>query len=307
MAPTDPDARSEDADDADDELGLEAQGAEDEIDADDEEGADEDGDEDDPADGVEGVPGVPGVPGPVEKPAKVIEDPDAELKWSDFEPASEKELREAMEWAFAEEDDVPAVLLDSYAKHARMVLEGNLRMNLTAITDAKEVAAKHYLDCWRATRLLPLMGRRVLDMGSGAGFPGIPIALAEPNANVHCVDGTRKRTDFIGECIESLGIKNASAEWVRAEEHLLRNKYDIVIMRAISSVRENVRTLRKVRHAMKDVVMLKGPSWSRESRAGEREAERLGFRLDTVWDHELPGEMGTRAILVYRAPGGMGE
>ena len=142
MAPTDPDARSEDADDADDELGLEAQGAEDEIDADDEAGADED--EDDPADGVAGVPGVPG---PVEKPAKVIEDPDAELKWSDFEPASETELREAMEWAFAEEDDVPAALLDSYAKHARMVLEGNLRMNLTAITDAKEVAAKHYLDC----------------------------------------------------------------------------------------------------------------------------------------------------------------
>jgi 16S rRNA (guanine527-N7)-methyltransferase len=299
MDPTDPEPRSED--DADDELGLEAEGAEDEVDI------GEDGEGEGESEGEGEAAGAPPGPETAEKPAKVIEDPDAELKWSDFEPASEKELREAMEWAFADEDDVPPALLDSYAKHARMVLEGNLRMNLTAITDAREVAAKHYLDCWRATRLLPLMGRRVLDMGSGAGFPGIPIALAEPNANVHCVDGTRKRTDFMGECIEALEIKNASAEWVRAEEHLLRNKYDIVIMRAISSVRENVRTLRKVRHAMKDVVMLKGPSWSRESRAGEREAERLGFRLDTVWDHELPGEMGTRAILVYRAPGGMGE
>jgi hypothetical protein len=65
-----------------------------------------------------------------------------------------------------------------------------------------------------------------------------------------------------------------------------------------------VRLLRKVKHSLKDLVLLKGPSWSREARAAEREAERLGFRLDTVWEHELPGELGSRAILVYRAPGG---
>ena len=100
---------------------------------------------------------------------------------------------------------------------------------------------------------------------------------------------------------------NANAVWDRAEEHLLRNRYDMVVMRAISSVRENVRLLRKVRHSLHDLVMLKGPSWSREVRAGEREAERLGFRLDTVWEHELPGEMGQRAILIYRAPGGAGR
>ena len=52
---------------------------------------------------------------------------------------------------------------------------------------------------------------------------------------------------------------------------------------------------------------MKGPSWAREVRAGEREAERLGFRLDTVWEHQLPGELGGRAVLVYRAPGGMGR
>jgi hypothetical protein len=65
--------------------------------------------------------------------------------------------------------------------------------------------------------------------------------------------------------------------------------------------------LRKVRHSHKDLVMLKGPSWSREVRAGEREAERLGFKLDTVMEHELPAEMGKRAVLVYRAPGGHGS
>ena len=53
--------------------------------------------------------------------------------------------------------------------------------------------------------------------------------------------------------------------------------------------------------------MMKGPSWSREVRAGEREAERLGFKLDTVWEYKLPGELGERAVLVYRAPGGQGR
>ena len=73
-----------------------------------------------------------------------------------------------------------------------------------------------------------------------------------------------------------------------------------------ATLRENVRLLRKVRHSHKDLMMLKGASWSREVRAAEREAERLGFRLDTVWDHELPEGMGKRAILIYRAPGGAG-
>jgi 16S rRNA (guanine527-N7)-methyltransferase len=239
--------------------------------------------------------------------AKKSDDPDAELKYADLSVPTRKELREAMAWAFDAEEGVSSELLDLYATHAEMVLEGNRRMNLTAIVDPREVAAKHYLDCWRATRLLPLIGRTVLDVGTGAGFPGLPIALAEPNASVMCVDGTTKRIDFVKRCIEELPVPNARAEAVRGEEYLLRNRVELVVMRAVSSVRENVRVLRKVRHSLKDLVMLKGPSWSREARAGEREVERLGFRLDTVWDHELPGDMGKRAILVYRAPGGMGE
>ena len=87
------------------------------------------------------------------------------------------ELRAAMGWAF-ENEEATGELLDKFALHALRVLEGNLRMNLTAIVDPKEMAAKHYLDSWRATRLLPLMGRSVMDLGTGAGFPAIPVALA---------------------------------------------------------------------------------------------------------------------------------
>lgn len=233
------------------------------------------------------------------------EEEEEEVKFAGLAIPKLKELRAALEWAF-EKEDAPAEFLDKAAEHALMVQTANRRMNLTKIVDPKEIAAKHYLDSWRTTRLLPLLGRSVLDIGSGAGYPGIPLALAEDMARVVLVDSTQKKVAFIQECIEALGLKNATVRWERGEEHLARNKYDVVVLRAISSVRENVRLLRKVRHSLRDLVMMKGPSWSREVRAGEREAERLGFRLDTVWEHELPGELGQRVILVYRAPGAQG-
>ncbi|MCC7013787.1 MAG: 16S rRNA (guanine(527)-N(7))-methyltransferase RsmG [Planctomycetes bacterium] len=258
------------------------------------------------ADDAEAESGVPDAASKGEiKPPRKEEDPDAVLAHADASVPSLDEMRSALGWAF-EGEEITGEVLDRYAAHALLVLDANRRMNLTAIVDPREVAAKHYLDSWRTTRLLPLLGRSLLDLGTGAGFPGVPVAIAEPQSKVGMLDSTRKRIDFVTECVRALGLKNAVPIWDRAEEHLARNKYDIVLVRAVSSVRENVRLLRKVRHSHKDLVMLKGPSWSREARAAEREAERLGFRLDTVWEHKLPGEMGDRAFLVYRAPGGHG-
>jgi 16S rRNA (guanine527-N7)-methyltransferase len=250
--------------------------------------------------------GKPAAADDLESAGPVGDDPDVVLAHKDTPVPSLDELRSAMAWAF-DGEDIPATVLDRYAQHARLVLTGNQRMNLTAIVTPREVAAKHYLDSWRATRLLPLIGRTVLDRGTGAGFPGMPVALAEPQTKIVLLDSTKKRIDFVNETLTELGMKAATATWERAEDHLARNRYDMVLVRAVSSVRENVRLLRKVKHSHKDLLMLKGASWSREVRAAEREAERLGFRLDTVWEHELPGDMGKRAILVYRAPGGQGS
>ncbi len=242
----------------------------------------------------------------IDGPLPANDDPEAVLLHADKPVASVDELRAAMQWAFENEDITPAAL-DRFAEHARLVLLGNQRMNLTAIVEAREVAAKHYLDSWRATRLLPLAGRSVLDLGTGAGFPGMPAALAEPQAKIVLLDSTKKRIDFVQETLAAMGVTRTTATWERAEDHLAKHRYDMVLVRAVSSVRENVRLLRKVKHSIKDLLMLKGASWSREVRAAEREAERLGFRLDTVWEHELPGDLGKRAILVYRAPGSQGS
>lgn len=237
--------------------------------------------------------------------AEPVEPPEV-VAFADAQLPSLDELRGALDWAFEKEEGMPEGFLDRCADHALMVLDMNTRTNLTKIVDPREVAAKHYLDCWRAMRVVSLLGRSVLDIGTGAGYPGIPIALAERDTNVTLLDSKGKKARFVQETIAKMGITNAVALDERAEEHMLRNRYEVVFMRAVSSVRENVRLLRKVRHSLVDLVMMKGPSWSREIRGAEREAERLGFRLDTVWEHKLPEDMGDRAVLVYRAPGGAG-
>jgi 16S rRNA (guanine527-N7)-methyltransferase len=248
-------------------------------------------------------PALP-VPGEAEEPTPSEE---LELAGNPETPVpTPAEMLAALEWAFAAEE-VPPGLLERYATHACFVLEKNREINLTAIVAPREVAAKHYLDSWKVTRFLGFFGKSVLDLGSGAGFPGIPIALADTEARFTLLDSTQKKVQVIEQGIALLGLKHVSAVWARGEDHLARTRHDTVLMRAVSSVRENVRTLRKVRHALKELVLWKGPSWSREVRAGEREAERLGFKLDTVFEYKLPEELGNRAILVYRAPGAQGK
>ena len=87
---------------------------------------------------------------------------------------SPDEIHEAMQWGFKGEEIEPE-LVERFAQHAQLVLETNRQINLTAITDPKEMAVKHYLDSWRVTRLIPLIARKVLDLGTGGGFPGQPL------------------------------------------------------------------------------------------------------------------------------------
>lgn len=233
-------------------------------------------------------------------------DEDEEVEHPDTPVPSAAKMRKALDKAFAGQEDIDERMLDLMTKHARLLLETNRTMNVTAILDPTEIAVKHYLDSWRVTRMVPLVARTVLDLGSGGGFPGIPVAIAEPDCSMILCESIGKKARFLEEAVEKLGLKNVRVVHARAEDYLASNRVDLVLIRAVSSVRENVRVLRKVRHSVKDVVMLKGNSWGREVRAAEREAERLGFKLDTVLEHELPDEMGSRAMVVYRAPGGDG-
>jgi 16S rRNA (guanine527-N7)-methyltransferase len=123
--------------------------------------------------------------------------------------------RETIASALADLDLLPTCL-DQLAEHWRLVSEWNERTNLTAIHDATEAAWLHYRDSLEALSVLP--SGSVTDIGSGGGFPGIPIAAAEPARSVTLVEPRRKRASFLSVAVARLGLANTKILTMRAED-----------------------------------------------------------------------------------------
>lgn len=119
-----------------------------------------------------------------------------------------------------------------------LLLEKNKVMNLTAVTDPKEVVTRHFLDC---AALAPHIGvgQTVLDVGTGAGFPGIPLAILCPGTQFTLLDAQRKRIDFLKEVVEELSLSNVMPVHARAEEFaaLHRASFDLAVSRAVADLR----------------------------------------------------------------------
>ena len=115
-------------------------------------------------------------------------------------------------------EGVEAEAVHKMEEYAKIILETNKTMNLTRITEPAEMAHKHFLDSLAPARLglLPERGA-VLDVGSGAGFPGIPLAILQPELEWTLLDAQRKKVDFITMCVDRLGITNVRALQGRAE------------------------------------------------------------------------------------------
>ncbi len=120
---------------------------------------------------------------------------------------------------------------------ARLVIEKNKVMNLTAVVEPKEFASRHFLDCLYLLTCANMPGKRILDVGSGAGFPAVPLLCYDPSLDITALDSTEKRVDFIGESCMRLGLK-INTICARAEELALkpgcRESFDIVISRAVA-------------------------------------------------------------------------
>ena len=126
---------------------------------------------------------------------------------------------------------------ESIQKCARLLCEldrWNARMNLTAIRDADEMVGGHLLDSLSVRPLI--RGKSLIDIGSGAGFPGLPLAIAEPGLTVELLDSNARKVSFIQHVIGELGISNANAVRSRAENYAPGKRFDTVIARAVASV-----------------------------------------------------------------------
>lgn len=125
-----------------------------------------------------------------------------------------------------------------YELTARM-LKINESMNLTAIKDEKGIILRHYVDSITVSRYIP-DGSRVIDVGCGAGFPTLPLAIFRPDLKIVALDSTAKRINYVKETAEILGLNNVTAIAGRAEEYALltdhRERYDVVTARAVAAL-----------------------------------------------------------------------
>lgn len=128
--------------------------------------------------------------------------------------------------------------LDAFATYYAMLADWNTRVNLTAITEPEDVAKKHFADSLSAARLLP-QGARIIDVGTGAGFPGVPLLLVRPDLKLTLLDGLNKRIVFLEALLAALSLK-AECVHARAEDAgqnpAFRGRFDVALTRAVAAL-----------------------------------------------------------------------
>ena len=194
-----------------------------------------------------------------------------------------------------------------FARYCQLLQEWNQRMNLTAITDDQGVAEKHFLDS-----LLPLTlwelprGARLIDVGTGAGFPAVPIKLLRPDIQITLLDSLQKRLTFLEAVCSQLGIQ-AELLHARAEDAgrdpARRERYDVATSRAVAGMDLLAEYCLPLVRPGGVLLALKGSGGAAEAQAGAAMVERCGGTLRAVKEYALPsGDRRTLVVVEKTAP-----
>lgn len=174
----------------------------------------------------------------------------------------------------------------------------NKHTNLTRIIAEDDVYLKHFYDSLTLFKAIKLSNQTLLDVGTGAGFPGLVLKIIFPNLKVTLVDSLNKRILFLKMVIKKLGLKNVFVYHQRAEEFAIlnRNKYDVVTSRAVA----NLQTLLEISLPMVKVngyfIPMKAAA-SQEIAQSSNAIKTLGGVLEEVIKFELPGDAGERSLI----------
>ncbi len=193
--------------------------------------------------------------------------------------------------------------LAQFDRFARMLVDANRKFNLTRITEPEAMVTSHFLDsliCLWAQEVG--VGARVIDLGTGAGFPGIPIKIARPDLRLTLIDGTHKKIAFVSQAIRQLDLEETEAVHGRAEdlahEKTYREQYDIAYARALADMTTLIELCLPFVSLAGRVVAAKGPRADDEIDAARPVVARLGGVVEKIVRTHIPGTDIARTIPV---------
>ena len=193
--------------------------------------------------------------------------------------------------------------LDKFELYYNKLIEVNSYMNLTAIVEHDEVYNKHFLDSLSIVKALDLSKEFTLcDVGSGAGFPSIPLAIISNNAKVTIIDALNKRINFLNDLIKYINIDNVSAYHERAEDYAKkkRESFDIVTARAVARLNILAELCMPLVKLNGYFVAMKGTVASEEINEASNAIGILGGKIVERIKFELPDSAGEREIIVIK-------
>ena len=197
------------------------------------------------------------------------------------------------------------VLSENYVKkfyeYMLLLLEWNEKINLTSITDEKDIVLKHFVDSITICKYIP-KNAKLLDVGTGAGFPGIPVKIVRDDIEVVLLDSLNKRILFLDDVIDKLDMKNIQAVHGRAEEFGrnkdFRQSFDVVTSRAVANMAVLSEYLIPFSKLGGKCVIMKGSDFEEELNNSKKAIKVLGGKINSVDEFVLPASDMKRTIVV---------
>ena len=193
--------------------------------------------------------------------------------------------------------------LRQFDKFAEMLVEANKRLNLTRITEPDEIVTSHFMDSLTTLSALDIApNAKIIDVGTGAGFPGVPIKIVRPDVNITLMDSTQKKLDFVREAIEQLGLQDVEVLHARAEDvgHKIkfRERYDIAYARALSEMKVLAELCLPLVRVGGHLVAQKSENVDEEIRDAKPIIGQLGGITEKIVRTKVPGTDIIRQLIV---------